>query len=79
MHRTFPTVLLLATAAATAQAPAPFDFDAAFAEAQPPPVEARWTLIPWRHSLTDALDEAKQTKRPVYLYVNDGDVDSGRC
>ena len=41
--------------------------------------EARWTLIPWRHSFTDALAEAKQTKRPIYLYVNDGDVDSGRC
>lgn len=60
-------------------AASPFDLDAAFAAACPPLVEARWTLIPWRHSLTDALAEAKQTRRPIYLYVNDGDVDSGRC
>ncbi|HEX6810772.1 MAG TPA: hypothetical protein VF384_04030 [Planctomycetota bacterium] len=55
------------------------DVDTAFAAALPPLAEARWTLIPWRHSLTDALVEAKQTNRPIYLYVNDGDVDSGRC
>jgi hypothetical protein len=59
--------------------PAPFDLDAAFAAAQPPPAEALWTLIPWRRSLTDALAEAKRTKRPVYLFVNDGDVESARC
>lgn len=79
---------LLALAAATfpllAQdgppaAASPFDLDAAFAAARPPLAEARWTLIPWRHSLTDALAEAKQTRRPIYLYVNDGDVESGRC
>jgi hypothetical protein len=58
---------------------APFDVDAAFTAAQPPPAEALWTLIPWRHSLTDALAEAKARKRPVYLFVNDGDVESARC
>lgn len=76
--------LALSTVALRAQdAPpvtaAPFDLDAAFAAAQPPVEEARWTLIPWRHSLTDALAEAKATKRPVFLFINDGDVDSGRC
>ena len=55
------------------------DLDAEFAAALPPLVEARWTLIPWRHSLTDALVEARKTNRPIYLYSNDGDVDSGRC
>jgi hypothetical protein len=45
----------------------------------PPLDEARWTLIPWRHSLTEALAEAKATGKPVYLFVNDGDVASGRC
>jgi len=59
--------------------PAPFDLEAAFAAALPPVSEARWTLIPWRHSLTDALAEAKRIQRPIYLFVNDGDVDSGRC
>lgn len=60
-------------------APATFDLDAAFAAARPPLAEARWTLIPWRHSLTDALVEAKEQNKPIYLFVNDGDVDSGRC
>lgn len=66
-----------------AQTPAtsspPVDVDAAFAAALPPPAESRWTLVPWRHSLTDALVEAKQTKRPIYLFVNDGDTGSARC
>lgn len=57
----------------------PFDLDAAFAAVMPPTEEARWTLVPWRHSLTEALQEAKALHRPVYLYVNDGDVESGRC
>lgn len=55
------------------------ELDAAFARAMPPPDEARWTLIPWRRSLTDALAEAKVTGKPVYLFVNDGNVDDGRC
>ncbi len=58
---------------------APFDLQTAFAAAQPPLTEARWTLVPWRHSLTEALAEAKATNKPVYLFVNDGDVESGRC
>ena len=55
------------------------EVDAAFAAAQPPLTEARWTLVPWRHSLTEALAEARATDKPVYLFVNDGDVESGRC
>lgn len=71
---------LLLTTVATAQAPAPpFDLDTAFAAAMPPREESRWTLIPWRHSLTDALAESKQTSKPVYLFINDGNVESGRC
>lgn len=55
------------------------DLDSAFAAARPPVEEARWTAIPWRTSLTEALAEAWRTDKPVYLYVNDGDVASGRC
>jgi hypothetical protein len=58
---------------------APFDLDTAFVAAIPPVDETRWTLIPWRHSLTEALAEAKTAHKPVYLFVNDGDVGSGRC
>lgn len=89
MHHSLPSLLLTSlalcaqtptpTAPPTPPAPAPFDLDAAFAAALPPVAESRWTLIPWRHSLTDALAEAKATERPIYLFVNDGDVDSGLC
>lgn len=79
MRHALPMPVIL-SAVVLAQQPAPaVDLDAAFTAAMPPTAEARWTLVPWRHSLTDALVEAKRTKRPVYLYVNDGDVESGRC
>lgn len=71
--------LLVAVAPAQDAAPDAADLDAAFAAALPPPHEARWTLVPWRPSFTAALAEARATGRPVYLYVNDGDVRSGRC
>jgi hypothetical protein len=73
---------LLASVAAAARSPqgeANAALDAAFARAMPPVEEARWTLVPWRRSLGDALAEAGRTRRPVFLYVNDGDTDSGRC
>ena len=72
-------VPLLAAAAAAQDAQPKFDLDVAFAAAQPPRAEASWTLVPWRHSLTDALAEAKKEGKPVYLFVIDGDVESGRC
>lgn len=78
-HPFAATGLALLGASLLAQQPIAHDLDAAFAAARPPRVESLWTLIPWRHSLTDALAEAKRTQRPIYLYVNDGDVDSGRC
>lgn len=85
-----PRSLLLVSAAVAALSSLPaqqrltppppaVDVDATFAAALPPPAESRWTLIPWRHSLTDAIAEAKALQRPVYLYVNDGDVGSARC
>jgi hypothetical protein len=76
---TTPPTTPAPTPQAAPPTPAAFDLDAAFAAALPPLAESRWTLIPWRHSLTDALAEAKATTRPVYLFVNDGDVDSGVC
>lgn len=78
-HPHATTCLALLGVSLVAQQPIAFDLDAAFAEAHPPRVESLWTLIPWRHSLTEALAEGKRTQRPIYLYVNDGDVDSGRC
>jgi hypothetical protein len=81
---------LLSTTALCAQDPAfpaklsaalvaQMDLEALFAAALPPAAESLWTLIPWRHSLTDALAEAKERKLPIYVFVNDGDVGSGRC
>lgn len=65
-------------AAVPAQGPAA-DVDALFAKALPAEAEARWTSIPWRRSLTRALAEAKATGKPIYLFVNDGNVDTGQC
>lgn len=65
--------------AAQGAAPQAFDLDAAFAAARPADAEAKWTLVPWWHSLTNALAESERTGKPVFLYVNDGDVASGRC
>jgi hypothetical protein len=88
MRHALPSLLLSAlslTAQTPIGSPTPtsrseaLDIDGAFAAALPPPAESRWTLIPWRHSLTDALAEAKASKRPIYLFVNDGEVDSGLC
>lgn len=67
-------------APAAAIAPAATDpVDLAFAAALPPAAETGFTQIDWRTSLTDALAEARELRRPVYLYVNDGDPASGRC
>jgi hypothetical protein len=65
--------------AGEAGAQEPFDLERAFAAAVAPDEEARWTLVPWRSSLTEALAESRGSDTPVYLYVNDGEVESGRC
>lgn len=69
----------LCAAIALGQQPPTDAVDAAFAAALPPIEESRWTLIPWRRSLTEALAESRLTGKPVFLYVNDGEVASGRC
>ena len=82
MHRATALAFTVACAAAQQPTAAPvpaWDLDAACAAATPPAAEALWTTIPWRTSFTDALAEAARTGKPVFLYVNDGDVRSGRC
>lgn len=82
MRRMFhlsPVAAALCAAVALGQQPAGDVIDAGFAAAVPPLAESRWTLIPWRRSLTDALAESHLTGKPVFLYVNDGEVASGRC
>lgn len=77
-----PATIVLLALLLTAQEPAaaPADqLEAAFARALPPEAESLSTLIPWRRSLTQALAEAKASGKPVYLFVNDGAVDCGRC
>ena len=70
---------LLLAGAASQQPRADDAVDAAFAAAMPPAAESRWTRIAWRTSLTEALAESRLTGKPVFLYVNDGEVASGRC
>lgn len=53
--------------------------DADFAATRTPAAEARWTLVPWRKSLTAALAESRRSGKPVYLFVNDGEVETGFC
>jgi hypothetical protein len=51
----------------------------ALAMARPAPHEERWRLIPWRPSFTKALEEAKKSNKPVFLFGYDGTLDNGNC
>lgn len=73
------TAFALLAAGLAAQRPEPESVDAACARIRPTADDARWTLIPWHRSLGAALAEAARANRPVFLFVNDGDVDTGRC
>lgn len=76
-------VLLTVSAPLLAQdsrpATARLDLDAEFARVMPGNDEARWTAVPWLHSLSAARAESVRTQKPIYLFVNDGEVGSGRC
>jgi hypothetical protein len=77
MNRTMPS--FAASLLLLAPAPAQASLDERFCQGLPPAAESLWTQVPWRTSLTDALVEARALGRPIYLFVNDGEVSSGRC
>jgi hypothetical protein len=41
--------------------------------------EHRWEQIPWVPTLTEALEQSKREKLPVFLFTLDGNMRSGRC
>lgn len=51
----------------------------AMAEIAPRSDEERWRLIPWSTSLTDTLEQARESGRPVFLFGYDGVLDTGNC
>lgn len=38
-----------------------------------------WRRIPWAGSLLDAERAAKDENRPVFLFTQDGNLETGRC
>jgi hypothetical protein len=38
-----------------------------------------WTKIPWAASLLDARRASQAEKCPVFLFVHDGNISTGRC
>lgn len=43
------------------------------------PAETAWLGVHWVTDLSQALELARRTRRPVFLMANDGRIDLGRC
>lgn len=72
----------LFAALAVAAAPAGLDsaaVDRRAAEWQPSARERQWEQIGWAGSLKTALQTAKSSARPVFLFTHDGRLNVGRC
>jgi hypothetical protein len=48
------------------------DLDAKIAAVVPSANEDRWLQIPWRQDLAAALKEGEREKKPIYMWVMDG-------
>lgn len=46
---------------------------------QPTARERRWERIGWARDICHAIQVAKQTSRPVFLFTHDGRMGAGRC
>ena len=57
----------------------PADIDAKIAAWSPKPAEKRFDEIGWAQDIRTALKLAKETRRPVFLFTMDGQVNIGRC
>lgn len=81
---TMATAMLLQTRT-RAQDPLPEEsvaavtIESAMAWARPRREEEGWRFVPWRRSLVAALDEARESKKPVFYYGCDGIIESGSC
>jgi hypothetical protein len=38
-----------------------------------------WRRVPWAGSLTDAAAAAKREGRPMFVFSQEGNLDTGRC
>lgn len=38
-----------------------------------------WRKIPWTGSLLDARRASEREKKPVFLFMHDGNIETGRC
>jgi hypothetical protein len=41
--------------------------------------DRRWEQIPWVPTLIEARKQSAQTKLPVFLFTQEGNIRSGRC
>jgi hypothetical protein len=41
--------------------------------------DRRWEQIPWVPTLTEALEQSKREKLPVFIFTMEGNIRSGRC
>ena len=72
----------LFAALAVAAAPAGLDsvaVDRRAADWQPSAQERQWEQIGWAGGLKTALETAKSSGRPVFLFTHDGRISIGRC
>jgi len=74
--RCLPMLLLLSLCAPAAD---PDAIEKSLAAVRPPATEERWRLVPWRSSLSAALEEARKVDRPVFFFGYDGILGSGNC
>jgi hypothetical protein len=38
-----------------------------------------WRKIPWTGSLLDARRTSEKEKKPIFLFMHDGNIETGRC
>ena len=72
----------LGLALTVAAAPSALDsaeVDRRAAEWQPSARERQWEQIGWAGGLKSAMETAKKSQRPVFLFTHDGRLNVGRC
>lgn len=46
---------------------------------QPTARERQWEQIGWVNGIVPALEQARKSQRPVFLFTHDGRLNVGRC
>jgi hypothetical protein len=71
-------LLLLASPAAAQETSSSWVADRV-ADLQPRPEEKRFDEIGWAQGILPALSLARERQRPVFLFTQDGRINTGRC